>query len=237
MLHCSPAALSYFKDVPEEEREALEGRLKQESLEIKADFAVLSAKTKKLLEQKKTASQDIIFLFKSYSKLYKAIKQYKNFNKLLLKLSDYWSFFDYDILQLIIRSYCNELIDEFIEYEEKFKSYCRRRLCEVPDGIVGVKTSKDYVFCKYDEMFSYEKTRLWDVKVLNAKLSKLLKTKLVLRSIREGCIEITYVMLCDILYPLSTKQMAQLKRLNIVRMFSECCGLFDIDTQNLKALR
>ncbi len=164
-----------------------------------------------------------------YTKAYKAVEEISDLDELILKLSDYWSFFDYEILTFIInKCQCTNIAADLRNYEDRFKSYCQRRLCEVPKGTIKIKAKDRHRFyLKCDENFSYNKSKLWDIKILSDKLSKLLDTKLVLRHIKKGCLELTFTALSDVHFPLSGQQKEELKEIGIVRMYSmsqEYCG-------------
>ena len=153
-----------------------------------------------------------------YEKVYEVIEEIENFNKVMSRLSDYWSFFDYHLLEFIIKSCCTELTDMLEEYEHQFKLFCQRRLCEVPEGRLEVRAEDKEVVCmKIDDRFGYKKSKVLDIKELEHKLSQLLDTKLVLRKIDEGCLELTFIFL-RARPPLSSHQKQQLRKLGVLKM-------------------
>lgn len=205
-----------------EERERLELRLECESEDMQNEFAILAAKTMlSLSELNVPPVKKLKFLIensKFYRKVYEAIENVDDFNSVMSCLSDYWSFFDYQLLELIIRTFCGNLTDKLEEYEGKFKEFCQRRLCEVPKGALGVRAENgDALYLKIDDNFSYKKTKVLDVKKLEYRLSKLLDTELVLLRIDEGCLELIFICLSD-MPELNSLLKQQLKQLGIIYM-------------------
>ncbi len=198
-------------------------------------FAILVVKTKKGVEEEGAKVRDMKILLKNCAciRAYKACKKHTNFDKLVLRLSDYWSFFDYEILNVMVATHSPGKDDRLNKYEEDFRHFCQRRLCEVPRDGIGIKVrDRNRLRVKCDNRFSYKKTRLWDIKVLSLKLAALLNTIIALRSIKKGCILLSFTTFTDIPYPLSNHQKRELKELGILLMYNLDHEYFDAKNPN-----
>ena len=136
--------------------------------------------------------------------------------KLFLALGDYWWFFDYELLSLIINRHCMELKPELELYITSFKEYCERRICEVPIDVFKERGDEYNLYVKCDHNF--DKNTLSDVKDIEGKLSDLLETELYLLGVEEGCVKLVFTNLCAITSPLTLKQMEELKELKVIHL-------------------
>ena len=190
-------------------------------------FAILVTRTKTSLEEKGKTVTDLKVVFKhsSRNKLTRELYgvQDQDLNEAFLIISDYWSFFDHELLSCIINSYCKDLQPELDNFESDFKVYCKRRLCEVPSNVFGGKKSdKGGSLCmKIDETF--DDITGSHTKKLECRLSNLLETNLKLLDFDDGCIELIFCCMheFDAIFPLSRKQENELSEMNILRLYSE----------------
>ncbi len=99
-------------------------------------------------------------------------------NDAFMVFSKFWSFFDYNILSLVIESLCSDLKPRLNEYTSSLREYCKRRVCEVPAADGEEQISHFQV----DETFASEITRVKfeNLKVLGSILGKLLGTNLLI---------------------------------------------------------
>ena len=154
------------------------------------------------------------------------LKDVTDLSDALFILSDHWSFFDFELLRALIKSFCSkdvELIQEFNEYESNFKHYCERRLCEVPANSfnAGVSRKKrSHLHVKLDEVFN---VKIKDVKRLNRKLSDMLQTNVRLLEIEDGCIELIYITLheSDKTFRLTGKQNEELIQMGVLNIYTK----------------
>ncbi len=162
-------------------------RLKNETDEMKDRFAVLMGRTLRSLNTREVSIGELKAFLKQLnaskkSKLSKKLKKVTDINKAFQVLSNFWSFFDYKILKNIIRSYCFDLNQDFEEYVSKFKEYCNRRVCEVPDDSYSTKLSKSEekkkLHIQIDQTFMNElqRIKMVDLKDLTDILGKILDT-------------------------------------------------------------
>ena len=130
-----------------------------------------------------------------------------------------WSFFDYELLELIIKTFCKE--DEQIkldlrEYIQDFQSFCERRLYEIPIEIFAMELPhihpKAKVVMKIDKEFFGEDSNSMNnilrgeivdenevtlslnrIKKIQRRLSEVLNVEnLIFLDAQKGCIELTF---------------------------------------------
>ncbi len=209
-------------------------RLKNETDEMKERFAVLMGRTLRSLNTREVSIGELKALLKQLnapkkSKLSNKLKKVTDINKAFQVLSNFWSFFDYKILKNIIRSFCFDLNQDFEEYVSKFKEYCNRRVCEVPDDSYSTKLSKSEekkkLHIQIDQTFMNElkRIKMVDLKDLTDILGKILDTDLRIVKINDGSIILTFHCLheLDVLFPLSNKQKEELQEIGVRRIYSE----------------
>ena len=216
------------------DKERLLRRLESESKNISHEFAIIAAKTTKSLKETLKGSvvstQDLILLVKtSKNRLYEKCKDITEVSDLFSKVSDHWSFFDYEFLSLFINAYCPELVQSLEEYKSSLKNYCRRRIVEVPIDMFEKKdVDEDTLFVKLDE--SFINITLQQIKVMESKLSLLLGRDLYFLKADEGCTELVFEVLCPI-SPLNESQRSQLSEMGILKLY-----MYSVHYQNTEAL-
>ncbi len=192
----------------------------EESTKITKNFAVLVEITKKSLEAHGVSADTLKDLIRrsSFSNLLQEVIQIKALDDLVLKLGDYWSFFDHELLKIIIESFCGNLAADLKEYECEFKSFCDYQLCELPKGIFGVAEDENCLHLKFDESTI---ACLWDIKELSSEVSKLLQMKFVLQQNKDGCLELVSFLSSPLPPPLTFHQILQLQEVKIVQVYTE----------------
>ena len=209
------------------------GRQKNETDEMKERFAVLVKKTLSSLKKHEVSMGELKALLKQLNspkknKLSNKLKKITDISKAFEVLHHFWSFFDYEILRVIIRKFCFDIYQDFEEYVSKFKKYCNRRVCEVPDDSYSTKLSeseeKEKLHIQIDQTFINELERLnmVDLKDVTDTLEKILDTDLRILKIRDSII-LTFHCLheLDVLFPLSSKQEEKLQEIGVRRIYSE----------------
>ncbi len=205
-----------------------------ETKEIVNHFAVLVGKTMFALKNKGVSIDELITVIEhSYArngnKLIDQLEEVTIISKAIRVLYHFWSFFDYEILEVIITSCCCELKSDFDEYVSSFKKYCRRRVCEVPDDSypkdLSESEQKKILYIQIDQNFinEIERMKMEDLKVIADNLRKVLETNLCILKIEDGSIILTFHCLheLDVLFPLSSKQEEKLQEIGVTRIYSE----------------
>ncbi len=194
----STSRFPYLKtpDLSDAQRETLKRRLKNETDEMKEKFAVLIGRTILSLRKYEVSIDELKLLLNQLnapkkSKLSKKLKKVTDISKAFEVLSNFWSFFDYKILGFIIKKFCFDVNQDFEEYESKFKEYCHRRVCEVPDDSYSTKLSKSEekkkLHIQIDQNFMDEtrKLKMKDLKDLSDILEDILDTDIRILIIGE----------------------------------------------------
>ena len=191
-----------------------------QSEKMQDKFAILVDRARETLVKQNISSEDLKILVKNShkTKLHKVFKKKISINTLFDKLSNIWSFFDYELVSLIIQRYCIELTSDLDIYISELKQYCRRRICEVPVDIFATKRANDNsLFVKCD--ITFDKMILDKVKDLESRLSELLDIDLYLLRIEEGCTQLVFNSLRPI-FPLSGAQRDKLSKMQVVALYS-----------------
>lgn len=221
-------------NLSKDEKERLFARLNMESGNMQDEFALLVDRTRESLERQKKACSDLVVLV-SHSKNNKLVRLFEestSITELFKKLCSCWSFFNYKFLEVIIKGHCSDLKIELSKYITSFKKYCKRRICEVPVNVFNSNAKVEHkLYVKCDKKF--DKNTLEDVEELECQLSHLLETELYLLGIEEGCLKLIFNDLCTIATPLSPKQVDELQRLGILRLYNESfdTGMLDLSTE------
>ena len=142
----------------------------------------------------------------------------------------YISFFNYGILQKMIRLYGTETDkSNFEDYLVKYSSFCKRSVFEVPSTMIDqlspeieeslvIKINEHTWFSsqgrRNGEVFTMED--LYAVEESIGKIIGLESTYILVRDIKEGCVELTFAFASDIkVLPLSLLEQMQLSSLGI----------------------
>lgn len=138
-----------------------------------------------------TAAKKPIYFFEREGLRFSTIDEVFDF------LRGYYSWFNYQLIELLINAFCmkdEDMMYRLKVYKSRMEEYCKHRLCRVPAiGFgKGMKRSKQFSF-KIDE--EWNKIRINQITVATAIIAKTLKLKrvaLYLRTVRNGCVELTY---------------------------------------------
>ena len=177
-------------------KEKLMIRLKVDSDRIIKKFGSLLSKTEKALENSNkhvTADNLKSFLENcSYQKVSESIKPSDTIPMVMRKIkkAQCWSFFDFELLESLIETYCKEEIAaDYQQYVADFNDYCKRRLYEVPKSAFSSADDSTNFVVKLDKKFDVP---LNYIKEVELKLSKILGLELKLKKVKQGCIELTF---------------------------------------------
>ncbi len=234
IIEC-PTKFPYLNtpDLSVAQREKLKRRLKKETNKMIERFAILIGRTLSSLRKHDVSIGELKALLKNLNghkknKLTNRLKKVTVISKAFDVLYDFWSFFDYKILGAIITSFCFDLKPDLDEYVLKFKEYCNRRVCEVPDDSYSTKLSKSEekkkLHIQIDQNFVDEikKLKMKDLKDLSDILEDILDTHLRILEIKDGSIILTFHCLHepDVLFPLSKRQEEKLQEIGVTRIYT-----------------
>ena len=148
--------------------------------------------------------------------------------KVFIILNDYFSFFNFHIIDYIIRVLGTEEDKaELQRYKEDFNQYAKRRIFEcLPDFGPVSNTDHADIFVKVDT--HYENYTVTEIEELRHKLSKILRLSsqgiLRLCRVEKGCFQLMFQVpsfLQQEIFPLSTEQERALAVLCVIRL---TCG-------------
>ena len=160
------------------------------------------------------------------NKLTEQLQKISDMDEAFFELTQFWSFFEYNILTCIIQTFSSELQPELDRYNSLLTEYCKRRVYEVPDGSGCGKESEEekILYIRIDKSFSEEikRVRIEDLTDLESNIGLLLGTSLLYLDIMEGSIIISFKCLheLDVIFPLCAKQEEELKELGVTRIYS-----------------
>ena len=226
----------------EEHKYNLEMTLLSDSEELLKQFAILVGRTTTSLKKWNVRVPDLISLLKNYhaESMLEQMEDETEISKALIKVCDYWSFFDHDLLSDIIRGYCKDdadLQNDLDLYLADFKYFCQRKLCEVPINIFGSEMFGEectYLYAKLEHTRDDIGTiKAEDINQLNRQLSKILHTKVRLVRFKEGCIELTYSSL-HVTSLLNDLQRKELVKIGVVKLYTDTALLYQDQSTELK---
>ena len=209
-----------------EDRSDLVAELEYRSVQISRNFQVLVARTGRALKRANCTVRELRTLFGKEDRIIKALRKTEDMDTAMYKLSKRSSFFDYELLKIMIKSYCRdcqdkELYDDLLAYVEELKVFCQRRVCEVPidafSSKVRLKLKGSYLHVKVDKNWNITMNQ---VKDLEKRVSDILQTRLHLLMVKDGCMEFIFNPLCTVSGPLSQQQKQQLLELGVTRLYS-----------------
>ena len=193
-------------------------RLEADTRKIKSLFAGLVINVVTALEESVTATSaklKLLLIQVDRKDLADCINPDDSISMAMLNIGERepWSFFDYKFLERVVNNFCANasIVQEFKGYKSHFRTYCERRLDEIPldhkslehihsESLICVKFDKKFFGKKVDiKLLSGSSTddeefpSLSVIKDLQYKLSEILGIgHLVLLNVEMGCIELTF---------------------------------------------
>ena len=156
---------------------------------------------------------------------FKDLEAAESIPKIFLVLKDYFSFFNYHIIEHVIEERGTEEDKERLQrYKEDFSKYAKRRIfeCQPEFGPVSDASHAD-IFVKLDP--KYENYTIAEIEVFRHKLSEILRVSSqgVLRLCRvvEGCFQLTFQVPSFVqqeIFPLSREQEIFLKTKGVIEL-------------------
>lgn len=178
----------------EDEKQKLIGRLEGESQTIRFEFAELVHTTETELCQKNISPKTLIQKFTYFNaSLIEEFGEAKSIEEVFAVANHYWSFYNYDPLQYIIKVFSlrTEAMDQYIQ---NFRKYAERRLCECKNDIAGSHDECGRrVVMKIDDNMNVQWTTLEDVRRLQDQACKItgVDIKQLVR-VEGGCLYFIY---------------------------------------------
>ena len=222
------------------QQQELRGRLRSESQEIMIKFQKLVSATIKSFEDRCVPLDNLVQhvmalgafdpVFKEsqvpvFHHHFEKLKAADTITKVFMVLNNYFSFFNYHILEHIIEELGTEEDKERLKtYKEHFKKYAKRRIFECPSefGPVSDAGHAD-IFVKLDSQ--YEIFTIAEIEVFCHKLSEIVHISfqgiLCLCRIDKGCFELTFQVPSYVqqkIFPLSREQELALEEEGVIQL-------------------
>ena len=225
------------------QQQKLRGRLRFESQEIMMRFQELvSATIESLIGQNISQDKLVSHLvtlgaFKSVFKepqmplfqfCFQKLEAADSIHKIFLILKDYFSFFNYHVIEHIIKTVGTEENRAGLQrYKETFNQYAKRRVFEcLPEfGPVSDADHAD-IFVKLDSQ--YDNYTVTEIEGFCHRLSEILRVAsegvLRLCQVEEGCFQLTFqvpLFVQQVIFPLSREQEMTLEAKGVIKL---TCG-------------
>ena len=214
------------KVAPDEEtRQLLEGRLREESLDIMQDFQVVINKFFDTLEDQdypvKRLKRYLAGSIKNKQEQLETMEEIQAFIKCRS------SFFDHRLVKyMITMAGSDEDKERLQKYEQAFLCYAKRRIYECPSKFKAICTPDDIeMHVKLDS--EYDECKLEELQGFQNRLSSVLQINVyycLLSEVKEGCFELTFSIpqhVQEATFPLSSEQLVELEQLKVLYI---ACG-------------
>ena len=109
------------------------------------------------------------------------------------KLEGYYSWFNFDLIEVIVATFCEEVNQKLSRYKANLKKYCRNRLCLLPDLLIG-EHSENFTLCIFKVDKEWEMIRVSEVQIVMSIICEILEIDpiaFLFRAACNGCIELT----------------------------------------------
>ena len=195
--HYSPLKLRsrfpYLKleDIPQEEVDQHLLKLSHRTDIMKRRFQSFVSKLKQYIKDKYDL-EEVIDVLVDYDKKFTILRGCKILNDLFLKLSGYYSFYDYAVIKVLtttIGSSTNK--KELKKYKQKFREYWEKRICEIPQDAFSndIKESEKFKV-KLDK--DLETLKGENIETLKFEMRRILGHKLQFLYAKDGCVLLVF---------------------------------------------
>ena len=207
-------------------------KLVNEYTTINMKFAVLVGDTLKSLEAQSVTLEKLKVVITAYlsgnkNLMLKLFEDVKSLDQLFMQ--GYWSFFDYELIAVIIESLCKELKPNLAEYVAIFNEYCKRRCSEVPTCFNSKIAGKKYYTLTVKLSKELDQMRMDDVKELERQLKGITEQDFVLSHFKDGCIELIFISLSEEgdIPAISAEHKDKLFQMSVLKIYSANCVYYD----------
>ena len=184
--------------MPDHERTNLIYRLKEDTASIENDFISLEFQLRRALKRSESTAKEIIRIITRKNHRYREIfEDCDTIDKLFDEAEKHWSFFDYDLIELLILCLFEDeqhhLKVLLKEYAASFEKYARRRVCECPSNVFEDEKKNGKVVVFKIEEYNFEAMTVGELKKLCSRLNSAIGSyKLRLLKTDPGCVQLTF---------------------------------------------
>ena len=164
-----------------------------------------------------TAAESYLLFEQDIIKIFKA--ECSTIEDVFMRLKGYYSWFNYQLIKDIANVFCEDdvqLKKEFKKYKSHLSKYCEKRLHYFPEETEPPTVDTQiYIFKIEQEWRTMTLSQVKIVKKIICQILKLQKVALRLRSVRNGCVEMTFDIpthLAEVVFPLSEEKVRVLKK-------------------------
>lgn len=137
----------------------------------------------------------------------------ESITELFGRISKYFSFFDYDLIRLLVRTLgSNSDKKKYNKYKKTFQGFSELRLCECPGDAFGDVEISEKVYALKIDNKSMDSFTLQELQMNNILGHRLLR----ILSVEDGCIKLTIRTFEDEEFNVSEKQLRELGELDVI---------------------
>lgn len=203
----------------EAELSLLKERLYKETEKLKFKFASLMFNLQKDLENRLQTEDVVNFLVFYDNKFEPLLSHCTRIAQVFIKVRNFVSFFDYDLLEQLIGELGSSTIKQKLkEYTESFEVFSKRRVCECPNDTFGkVEESEKVCIIKTDQ--NIEILTVEEMKKLKYQLNQILDSKVfILLRVEEGCLQLVFRCFNQDEYTVTMEQVQALQKLGVISL-------------------
>ena len=172
-------------------------RLQEDTANIKNRFIALEFRLRRALKREEATVEEIIHIIaRKDDKFRKIFEKCDTIDKLLDEAEQHWSFFDYDLIQLLTDCIFEDehhLMVRLNAYITEFKEYARHRICECPSNVFEDEKKNGKVIVFKIEECNFETMTVDELKKLCFRLNSAIGSyNLRLLKTDPGCVKLTF---------------------------------------------
>ena len=218
----------HIKSVAPDERtrQLLEGRLREESLDIMQEFLVVINKFFDSLEKQDFPLTKLVEYLEGA--VQDELSQLTSMRDVKTFIRNKSSFFDYRLVRyMITMAGTAENSEQLRKYDEAFLHYAKRRIYECPSKIKSCCANSTELQVKLDSQ--YDKCKLEELQCFQHRLTSILQISIyhcLLSKVEEGCFVVTFLVpkhISEDVFPLSSEQEKALMELKVLNI---ACGVY-----------
>jgi len=211
--------------------------LELETHDLRRKFNVLFNKVRRSLERQGVSVDDFVSFLKGvpadtageqslFSAEFPGLYQKLTLTSVFEVIRDYTSWFNYSFISDIIDTYCESDVSikkTLQEFQQMLQKYCKHRVykCSLRNGFgFGRRRACADMVLKIDKEWKIIRVeKLQEVASNLARILKVHSRSLYLRSVRNGCVQLTFIVssiLAAAIFPLSPEQEAQLMEISAI---------------------
>lgn len=195
---------------------------------MKRRFQFLVTKFKKYVSERYDLEKVVDVLIEyDRNKFHLVLSDCSTLNDCFQKIVEYYSFYDYDVIKVLITSLGSEENKKDLKkYKSKFHEFWKKRICEIPCDAFGDATESEKFRVKIDK--DIEEVVGEDIETLKYEMRRILGHKLQFLYVKEGCVELTFRSYEPISDLTKTQQLKVMKHTSILSLsYGELSMKFD----------